>query len=691
MKKKDNNSIYSSFLSKDQVADIINLFTDGQFLYALEAIESLLISYPNDPLLLNISGACYAGLEKFDKAIELYEKALSVNPDYAEAHNNLGIVLHNLNLLDDAVKSYIAAISINPNYAEAHNNLGNSQGKLGQLSDAIRSYEKALIIKPNFNDAFNNLGFAHKELGEFNEAARSYEKIIKINPEFAEAYNNLGVALIGLNKTDDAIENYQKALEINPEFAEAYNNLGIALRKKNQIMGAIKSFKKAIYFNANYFQAHLNLGGAFHEIGQLDYSVNSYKDAIAINPNYAEVFNDLGVVLQELGRVDSSVKNYERAINLKPDYFEAHNNLGIAFQELGQFDLAIGSYENSISSNPNYAEGYHNLSYLKKYTADDKQIIEMKSLLNRGNLNLSDQIHLCMALAKIYENLGDSIFFFEFLHKGNSLRKEELNYNFDKDKKLFSTVKRIFRSPQLISSQPSDKRPIFIVGMPRSGTTLVEQILASHHQVYGAGELDTLDEIIATSLEEYQAKNDFFYENFLLNSQKYIDFISSFKISEKVVTDKMPLNFRYIGFILSAFPEAKIIHLKRDARATCWSNYKCFFIKKENGYSYNLEDLAKFYCLYHDLMVFWHEKFPNKIYDLCYEDLTTNQEEETRNLLNYCELGWDEACLNFHTNKREIKTASAVQVRQKMYQGSSDVWKKYKHNLSPLIDALSTF
>ena len=167
--------------------------------------------------------------------------------------------------------------------------------------------------------------------------------------------------------------------------------------------------------------------------------------------------------------------------------------------------------------------------------------------------------------------------------------------------------------------------------------------------------------------------------------------MSRFNVPEDVITDKMPLNFRFIGFILSSFPEAKIVRLKRDARATCWSNYQCFFTNKENGYSYNLDDLAGFYGLYSDLMDFWHQLFPGKIYDICYEDLTTNQEEETRKLLQYCELDWDENCLNFHKNNRAVKTASSLQVREKMYQGSSEAWKKHEAYLEPLIKALSSY
>jgi hypothetical protein len=230
--------------------------------------------------------------------------------------------------------------------------------------------------------------------------------------------------------------------------------------------------------------------------------------------------------------------------------------------------------------------------------------------------------------------------------------------------------------------------------MPRSGTTLVEQIIASHHAVYGAGELTTLADLIEPILKDDLAhnKNNSTEKAFLSIREQYLDALSVFNVPENVITDKLPLNFQYIGFILSAFPEAKIVHLKRDARATCWSIYKSNFkSRRGNGFSYNLDDLAGFYGLYTDLMDFWHQSFPDKIYDLCYEDLTINQEEETRKLLEYCELDWDENCLNFHTSKRAVRTASTLQVREKMYQGSSEAWKKHEAYLEPLIKALSSY
>jgi tetratricopeptide (TPR) repeat protein len=410
-----------------------------------------------------------------------------------------------------------------------------------------------------------------------------------------------------------------------------------------------------------------------------------------------------------------AVKNYEKALAIKPDYAVAHYNLGIVLKEFGQRDSAVKSFEKALAIQPNYVKAHHSLSILKKFTENDSQITLMQSLLSNSNLSQSDRIQLCFALAKVHDNLGNQDEQFKFLHEGNRLRKEELNYSLEKSKNLFSFIKELFSAlptvtEQSLSFKPSTKRPIFIVGMPRSGTTLVEQIISSHHAVHGAGELTTLPTLIgpivknhithgssiaSTTIGDKKMNIANAYslpeEAFLSIREEYLDALSNLNAPESVITDKLPLNFQYIGFILSAFPEAKIVHLKRDARATCWSNYQCFHLKKENGFSYNLDDLAEFYGLYLEQMDFWHQLYPGKIYDICYEDLTTNQEEETRKLLQYCELDWDENCLNFHKNPRAVKTASSLQVKQKMYQGSSEAWKKHESYLQPLIKALSSY
>ena len=582
-------------LPLEKIDSVIELYSNGQIQEALETIEALSKDFPNNPLLLNISGVCYAGLSLMDDAVKSYEKAVAIKPDYADAHFNLGNILRDLGELDGAIKSYGKTIEIMPDYDAAQHNLGVALQELGQFDEAIEHYEKALSINPDNTELLINLGFIYQDLGEL----------------------------------DEAIEHYEKALSINPDNVRTLNNLG--------------------------------------------------------------------VILRDLGQVDDAIKYYKKALAIKPDYADVYYNLGFIYQDLGQVDLAIKQYEHAVAIN-DYAEAYHSLSYLKKYTLNDPQISRMESLLSSDNLSQSERIQLCLALARVNEGLGKQDEFFKYLDDGNSLRKKELNYSIDQSSEVHSTIKRLFNSlpPSIIESKsfnPSELCPIFIVGMPRSGTSLVEQIISSHQEVYGAGELDTITKLASPIIKNFLAGdiNHLTEQALLFIREEYLDMLSQFNTSENIITDKLPLNFQYIGFIFSAFPDAKIVHLKRDARATCWSNYKYYFKNKENGYSYNFDDLARFYGLYIDLMDFWHELYPNQIYDMCYEDLTINQEEETRKLLEYCELDWDENCLNFHTNKRAVKTISTLQVRQKMYQGSSEAWKKHEAYLKPLIKNLSSF
>jgi tetratricopeptide (TPR) repeat protein len=581
-------------LPLEKIDSVIELYSNGQIQEALETIEALSKDFPNNPLLLNISGVCYAGLSLMDDAVKSYEKAVSIKPDYADAHFNLGNILRDLGDLDGAIKSFVKTIEIMPEYDEAQYNLGVTLQELGQLDEAIEQYEKALSINPENTDLILNLGFIYQSLGQI----------------------------------DEAIEQYDNALTIDPDNVKVLNNLG-----------------------------------------------NAHND---------------------LGQLDVAIKCYEKALAIKPDYADVYYNLGFIYQDLGQVDLAIKQYEHAVAIN-DHAEAYHNLSYLKKYTLNDPQISRMASLLSSDNLSQSERIQLCLALARVNEGLGKQNEFFKYLDEGNSLRKKELNYSIDQSSEVHSTIKRLFNSlpPSIIESKsfnPSELCPIFIVGMPRSGTSLVEQIISSHQEVYGAGELDTITKLASPIIKNFLAGdiNHLTEQALLFIREEYLDMLSQFNTSENIITDKLPLNFQFIGFIFSAFPDAKIVHLKRDARATCWSNYK-YYLKKEHGYSNNFDDLARFYGLYIDLIDFWHELYPNQIYDMCYEDLTINQEEETRKLLEYCELDWDENCLNFHTNKRAVKTISTLQVRQKMYQGSSEAWKKHEAYLKPLIKNLSSF
>jgi len=684
-------------LKQIQISSAIDLFSNGEINQALDAVQDLFKDYPNESLLFNIRGACYAGLGQLDVAIKNYEDAIAIKPDYAKAHFNLAGSLHDLGQMDAAVQSYEKTIEIEPDYAEAHNNLGNVFQELEQGDAAVQSYKKALEIKPDYIAAQYSLGISLQDLGQLDEAVKSYKKALKIKPDFVEAHNNLGITFFKLHQLDNAMQCYKKALVFNPDFADAHNNIGIALLDLGQLDDAVKSYKAALKLKPEFAEVHYNLGVVLQNLECFDEAVISYKAAIVLQPDYADAHYNLGIVLHDTGQLSMAIKSLQKAIIIKPENAEAHKYLGNTFQSNGQIDEAIKCYEKTLSIKPDHADAHRNLSTIKRYTKGDTQIILMQELLSNGTLSLSNQIHLYFALAKAYENLGMQDKLFEALNEGNRLRKEQLNYSHDNNLNEHLKIINLFNlipsfPEKLVLYKSSKIRPIFIVGMPRSGTSLVEQIISSHQEVHGAGELGTLNKLIFPIIDEFSLEDMDISEKTILSIRKdYLDFLSSLNAPKSIITDKMPSNFRYIGFILKAFPEAKIINLKRDSRAICWSIYQRYFPGKGLGFAFNMKDLAGYYNSYSELMSFWHQEFPNKIYDICYEDLTTNQEEETKKLLKYCDLDWDDSCLNFHINKRAVRTTSSLQVRKKMYQGSSEAWKKYATHIQPLIDGLKTY
>lgn len=528
----------------------------------------------------------------------------------------------------------------------------------GQISEAIDLIKKLNNQYPNVPLLYNILGACYKVSGQLENAEKMFNIAFSIKPDYAEAHFNHGIILKGLNRIDEAIKSYQNAIAILPNYPDAHNNLGNAFREKGQINDAIICFEWAIAYKPEFVQALNNLGNAQRDIGMQRPALINYKKAFSIDPSFLDSLFNLGVVQKELGLKEEARKSFEKILESQP------KNLKVL----------------------------RNLCDVKKFTNRDTPLIKnIKLILENNSLEQSELIDLNLSLSKIYGDLGDLDKQFKFLSKGNSLRKNLSGYSIASSTKLFSKLKKIFKSESVISQSLKKNttiNPIFIVGMPRSGTSLVEQIIASHNEVFGSGELEFLSQILAPIISQDFKLNE---NTKKLIRNQYLSKLKVFKINEKKFTDKMPMNFRYIGFILYAFPEAKIIHLKRDARATCWSIFKSYFDSDGIGYSNDQKDLAKYYGLYSDLMSFWHELYPNQIYDICYEDLTTNQEEETRKLLAYCDLEWDKNCLNFHTNDRAVKTASTLQVRKKMYQGSSEAWKKYEPYLKPLINGLESY
>ena len=571
----------------------------------------------------------------------------------------------------------------------------------GQKKQAINEIEELIKKYPLAPLLLNVSGSFYKSNKQLDVAVTKFQQAVSLNFDYSEAHYNLGVTLRELGKIEDAIKSYKNALKINNAYPNAHYNLGNAFLALKQYDNAIVHFSSAIAFDPNFSKAHNNLGLVHKQLGNDLEAGKNFDKALAINPDYAEAANDRGVIYQNIGDLENAMKYYERALAIDPNLADAYNNIGICLNfNKDKTDNAIKSYESALSIDPTLANAYYNLSRVKQYTLSKEQVLKMESILNSNDVDESKKITINFALAAANENLGNQDDFFRYLNEGNRLRKKELDYSFDKSQMMFSTIYEIFKKEnysinKISQSKKSIKNPIFILGMPRSGTSLVEQIISSHKDVYGGGELPTLMKLCIPILKDrFINKKDTEVtskENLMRIREKYLESLSELKTSCNFITDKTPANFQNIGFIFSIFPNAKIIHLNRDPRAVSWSIYKSNWSEKGYGFSYNMDDLVKFYGLYSELMSFWHKKFPDKIYDICYEDLTTNQEQETKKLLKYCKLDWDDNCINFHKNKRAVKTASSLQVREKMYQGSSDAWKKYEAHIQPLIQGLEQY
>jgi tetratricopeptide (TPR) repeat protein len=523
--------------------------------------------------------------------------------------------------------------------------------------------------------------------GQLQQALSESSQLLERFPNSVILYNIAGACNAGLMQFDAAINNYKKALKINPDYADAYNNMGNALKDKGDLEAAIESYKQALKIKPDYAQAYNNMGNALRKKGDSEVAIESYKQALKIKPDYAQAYNNMGNALSDKGDLEAAIESYKQALKIKPDYVQAYNNIGIALKDKGDLEAAIESYKQVLKIKPDYAEVYRNLSNIHRYKEHDEYFLKMQSLCQSSSVSDEQRCHLNFALSKASEDLNEVSQSFNYLKIGNELRKKILSYDIKKDIELFSQLKKAYPSIALQSVvESSDLKPIFILGMPRSGTTLVEQIVSSHSEVTGAGELSYVSRFGDPTARGAIKPNAKMILDF---RQRYIEALKKRSDGRSIVTDKMPQNFLYVGLIFSAFPDAKVIHVNRDPAATCWSNYKHYFIDKDLGYCYDLDDTVTYFGLYTDLMQFWLGHYGDRIYNLNYDNLTINQDDETRKLIEYLELEWENGCLSPQHNKRSVRTVSQQQVRQKVYQGSSQQWRKFEPYLNGAFNQLT--
>ncbi|MBF0359304.1 MAG: tetratricopeptide repeat protein, partial [Magnetococcales bacterium] len=471
-------------------------------------------------------------------------------------------------------------------------------------------------------------------------------------------------------------------------------NLGDALHKQGKLDSAVASYQKSITLNPNFADAHRNLGVVLKEQGKLAAAVESYKKAITIDPNFTDAYYNLGSSFKAQGKLPEAVESYQKAITLKPDYAEAFNNLGCTLIEQGELKDAASNLKKAVAIKPDYAEAYYNYSAAKKFV-DISEIELMQTVLSKTT-DLENKEFLNFAIGKALVDIKQYSEAFNYFIAGNRIKRAKIEFNSADEAKNFAKIKKAFNSSLFESNTDSgckDKTPIFILGMVRSGSTLIEQILSSHGDVYGGGELAFIEQCLLeiTKLKQAESISDIVSsltaDDLRRMGNQYIERVRNLEPSSKFITDKMPGNFLYIGLIKLILPNAKIIHSVRSAEDTCLSIFRTRFSGVHN-YAYELTELGEYYRLYFDIMTHWQELFSEDIYNINYEELIKNQEGESRKLLDFCGLEWDDRCLNFHKSARGVKTASSYQVRQPLYSSSVDGWRRFKNQLQPLTKAL---
>lgn len=633
-------------------------YRDGRYEMAGEpAGKAILIETANPSYHYTLGNALRAQ-GKLAEAVAQYERALILNPDYVEAHNNLGVILNSQGRRADAIAHFERALALRPGYADAHGNLGSALVEQGRIADGTAHFERALVLDPGHLNAHNSLGLALAAQGRIAEAIPRFERVLALDPAHASAHHSLGVALMTQGRPADALAHYERALELNPNHADLHNNLGVALMAQGRSAEAA---------------AH-------------------YERAVALSPGYADARSNLGTALAAQGRTSEAATHLERALVLNPGHADAHNSLGNIFKDDGRFDEALAQYGRAIAIRPDYGEALLNRSGIRSFHPGDADLAALEALASRDDLSVNKMLHIHFALAKALEDTGDYARSFEHLRQGNALKRGQIRYNETGGLGSLRRIAAAFDRSLLDRFQgegdPSPM-PIFVLGMPRSGSTLIEQILASHPQIHGAGELVDF-EVAAKSVlngsERYPECVPALDGATLRRiGQAYLASLPALADGKTRIVDKLPGNFLNIGLIRLFLPNARIIHTMRQPVDTCVSCYSKLFTAGHH-YTYDLGELGRFYRAYSGLMAHWRSVLPpSAMLDVAYEDVVDDLEGQARRLIDYCGLEWDDRCLNFHETRRPVRTASAIQVRQPLFRTSLDRWRKYESEIAPLL------
>ena len=525
----------------------------------------------------------------------------------------------------------------------------------------------------------------------FND--KKFKKISKYSKNIIDYYeNDIDICKLVI-ASEINLKNYFKAEQflkkvINIHNTDELNYLyGNILKIQNKFYEAIDLFKKAISLNNKFSEAYNNLANTQKKIGDNENAENNYIQAIKSNKSNFGAFFNLANLYRSEKKFEKAIDNYKKVLELNPQFVESMNNIGSINLIQGNFEIGIKYFKEAIEIDKFNSESYYNYVSAKKILENDEIFIKLKNLVEEEKLPEVQNFKMYYSLSKSYFDIGNKDLAFKYLELASNFKLREIENSYKKQSKDFKQIKEYFKTSKKISELSNNFKtiPIFILGMPRSGTSLIEQIISNHSSVHGGGELDILPLVVENSSWK---NNQNFIDTVKFIRNQYFSKIS--KISEKkFITDKLPGNFKWIGFILNAMPESKILHLERNPMAICWSIYKSEFNNPDMAFTYSQKYIAEYYLLYKDLMNFWKNKYPSQFINITYERFVEDYQNNIKKIFQNLDLEWEDHLLEFYKNKRPVETSSFQQVRKKIYQKSSEEWKKYKNFLKPMMEVLS--
>lgn len=641
-----------------------------------------------------------------DRAEALYRSVLRHNPGHDDAQHLLGLVLHQRGQHEEAMRLIRGALRASPRQAIYHNNLGGVLRALGRDDEAEQAFLAAIGLKPDYAEPHFNIAGLWFGQGKAVEAIAAYREALRINPAHYDAWRDLGQVLQKQGELDEAIHCFRRAAHLRPASHLAFSLLGFALHQKGEVDAALANYREALRLHDDP-ETRSNLAAALLQKGRFDEALAELRYVVRRQPGQVRAHNNLGAALMkqvmhsaqaDTAKLEEAVAAFRRALALDPEYLESWRNLGASLKIQGRFDEAGEAFRAALRLAPDFYANYAGLLTSGKVGPEMRdEVLQIESMLETAPPSEKQTISLHFALGKAFDDLEDHARAFRHYEAGNRLRRAQFRYapadTVALVDAIIATYDREFFASRAGWGEASGQ-PLFIVGMPRSGTTLVEQILSSHPQVVGAGELAYMQRIEEAlpgteGMPPPARAARLSREDVVARARDYLERLAALPgaAAARRISDKMPGNFLRLGLIALLLPHARVIYCRREPMDNCLSIYFQNF-SGAHPYAYDLAELGAYWREHERLMEHWRAVLPLPMIEVRYEEVVGDFETQARRIVDFAGLPWDARCLEFHKTERPVVTASAWQVRQPLYASSVARWRPYASWLGPLAAAL---